>query len=211
MKRIIGISGVASSGKDTFVELLEKNLPNVKRFALADNLKKEVWQFIHSSYGVDIFTCSREIKDLLRPILVTHGKFKRISSQGRFWTEALQGDIKNYLNLNPSNIAVISDIRYNLYPKDEVYWLKNEMDGVLVHISRWYDDEEEGDLGGRFFTVKHYVEPPNQDEKENDPKLISGADYKISWPTLKNNEGKPDLDSLNSYAKDFIKFLYKEK
>jgi dephospho-CoA kinase len=96
-KRVIGISGLAGSGKDTFVDLLQKQIPQVKRFALADALKVEINPYLIKEFGVDIFTCDRETKNMHRPLLVSHGKERRISSQGRYWVELLDKKIRRYL------------------------------------------------------------------------------------------------------------------
>jgi hypothetical protein len=199
MNKVIGICGVAGSGKDTFLELLSRNLPNVKRFALADNLKAELNPFFKQMYGIDIFTCSREQKDLLRPILVAHGKMKRIESKGRHWVEMLTKQINDYQAKNPDSVIVVTDVRYDFYDRDEISWLTKEMGGALVHVQRWTHEEDN--------QRRVYVEAPNQDERENDPKLIRKSDYKVIWPTITNSEGKPDLDSLNIYAEEFIKYL----
>ena len=54
MNRIIGVSGVAGVGKDTFFQLLSEVIP-CKRYALADELKKEVRQWTRLHYGIDSF------------------------------------------------------------------------------------------------------------------------------------------------------------
>lgn len=201
MSKVIGVAGVAGAGKDTFLDLLSRNLPNVKRFALADNLKRELNPFFKEMYGVDIFTCPRETKDLLRPILVAHGKMRRISSEGKHWTNMLTKEIEEYRAANPDHIIVVTDIRYDFFPKDEVHWLKNEMKGTLVHLRRWYQEEDNH--------RKIFVEPPNEDERLNDPKLIKAANYRIEWPTVKKDDGTIDYNSLNLYVEEFTKFLFR--
>ena len=71
MNRIIGVSGVAGVGKDTFFQLLSEIIP-CKRYALADELKKEVRQWTKLHYGIDSFDCTIEEKNLIRPFLVEH-------------------------------------------------------------------------------------------------------------------------------------------
>ena len=56
--QIIGISGVAGSGKDTFYSLLSEVLPCV-RFSLADELKREVQQWCKIHYDIDSVNCRR--------------------------------------------------------------------------------------------------------------------------------------------------------
>jgi hypothetical protein len=206
--QVIGISGVAGSGKDTFLDLLSKNLPNVKRFAFADNLKKELNPFFKDMYNVDLFTCDRATKDLLRPILVCHGKMRRIASKGRHWLTLLEKEIRQYQLENPEHHVVVTDVRYDGYDNDEVSWLKNEMNGVLVHVKRYVELKDESDFPrGPITTIRKYIEAPNEDERLNDPKLQVKANFKIEWPTVTNNEGKPDFSSLNIYVEEFVKFL----
>ena len=59
---VIGLSGVAGSGKDTFYELLDEQI-NCKRVSLADSLKREVSGWTLKHYGIDALTCSREDKE----------------------------------------------------------------------------------------------------------------------------------------------------
>lgn len=195
---IIGISGVAGSGKDTFVDLLRNNLPNVKRFALADSLKAEINPTLIQLYGTDIFNCPRADKNIVRPVLVAHGRVMREKTNGRYWIEKLNNKINEYQFNNPDHIICITDIRYDEYAKDEVSWVKEELGGLLVHVSRF----EPRDGGKRLF-----LEPPNADEAKNDPKLISKADYRVIWPSAKKIGGSIDINSLNIYAEEFIKWL----
>lgn len=192
---IIGICGVAGSGKDTFFELLNRNLPNVRRFALADSLKAELNPFFKKSYGVDIFTCDRAMKENLRPILVAHGKMRRLVSNGRHWVEILRKKIESHLENHPNDTIVVTDVRYDFYNKDEIFWLKDEMGGQLVHVER---TEKNGKI----------VLPANKDEEENDPKLIAKANFKVKWPTVLNIKNNlPELEYLDIYAKEFLKYI----
>jgi hypothetical protein len=102
---------------------------------LADALKQEIAPFLKDLYGIDIFSCSREDKNLVRQILVEHGRIRRIATNGTYWTNKLTQSIKDYVDAAPENVAVITDIRYSVYEEDEVFWLKNIMGGSLVHIA----------------------------------------------------------------------------
>jgi hypothetical protein len=191
---IIGLSGVAGAGKDLFFTLLSKRL-NCQKFSLADVLKAETVPFCRDQYGIHPLTCSREEKDLIRPLLVFHGTFKRDLSEGRHWIEELNKKI-NKNNLTNS-IVIVTDIRYDDYPKDEVYWLKEELGGVLVHISLY---EEAPSLCGSH--TKNFKEPINDEEARNNPKLISQADYTVQWKKAegdKEKELKPHIDGFISW------------
>ena len=195
---VIGLSGVAGAGKDLFFSLLSNKL-NCQKFSLADALKNEVGLFSYPQYGIDPLNCSREEKNIIRPLLVLHGTFKRGQSEGRHWVEQLNKKI--LLNNINDSIVVITDIRYDDYPKDEVFWLKKELGGVLVHISMY---EELIRLNGR---KKEFVQPINGEEERNDPKLKSQADYIVEWEKAKNDKEK----ELEPYIDAFISWLNGEE
>jgi hypothetical protein len=194
---IIGVGGLAGSGKDTFVNLLQSKIPNVQRFALADSLKAELNPTLINLYNTDIFTCSREQKDIVRPVLVAHGKVRRTLSEGRHWIEILNNKISEHREKRPEDIICITDVRYDVFKRDEVNWLKQELGGCFVHITR-YDI-----VAGKNIPQQ----PPNADEAENDPKLQAKANYRVIWPSAKKVDGTPDFNSLNIYVEEFIKWL----
>ena len=95
MNTIIGISGVAGVGKDTFFNLLNERVP-CRRYSLADELKKEVNQWCRMHYGIDSQSCTRGQKEAIRPFLVSHGALKRQASEGRYWIEKLNDALIKY-------------------------------------------------------------------------------------------------------------------
>ena len=192
---VVGLSGVAGAGKDLFFKLLSKKL-NCQKFSLADALKAEVAPFCFDQYGVHPLTCSREQKDSIRPFLVFHGSFKRNLTNGRHWIEELNKKI-NKNNLTNS-IVVITDIRYDDYPKDEVHWLKKELGGLLVHVSMY---EETPSLCGSH--CKYFKRPINEEEGRNDPKIKAQADYAVEWKKVKGDVHK----QLEPYIDGFIAWL----
>lgn len=190
-KEVYGISGGAGVGKDTLCQNLisrfEENGIVAKRFALADELKARLRDFGIKEFGLDILHCSRVDKDFLRPLLVCYGKLKREQSEGTFWTSLLKEKIDN----DNCDIAIITDVRYTVYSRDEVFWVKNVMNGKIVHVSR-YDLQENGD--------KIYLPYPNEEEAKNDPLIREMADFKFEWPSF------PDVNSkdLNSLVDEFF-------
>ena len=176
-RKVIGLSGVAGAGKDLFFRLLSKKL-SIRRFALADQLKDETRPWTLEHYGIDATNCNRFEKDVIRPFLVDHGKIKRERSNGRHWIDLLDYKIKGFLlNAQTEDIPCVTDIRYNIYDRDEVHWIKEELEGVLVHIKqwKWFKDIEEGAL------VKQFREPINKEEEKNDPLVQRDADYRLEW------------------------------
>jgi dephospho-CoA kinase len=185
MNKIIGITGVAGSGKDLFYSLLSKKR-HASRFALAYELKNELRDFSMSLYGIDPVSCSRADKEKIRNLLVFHGDFRRKQTEGRYWIEKLEQKI-NFAN---SEVICITDIRFVEYEKDEIHWLKKEKNGILIHISRILEDG----------TIKL---APNEKEEKNDPILKDMADYRIKWSTSKN------ISELDFHVENFVKWLDK--
>jgi len=182
---LIGITGVARSGKDTFYSILkrflkEKNIDS-DRVALADELKTELQDFIEKKFKININKCDGQDKELIRPLMVAYGKCRRIQTDGKYWTSLAEPKIKE---LRKNNIIpVITDIRYIEYKDDEYAWLKNN-DGILIHISRKFDD---GSL----------VQPANIEEKSNDNKLKNVSDFSICWDTCQDVNALYELTRKN--------------
>lgn len=168
-KRIIGITGIAGSGKDTFFTLLSRKIPFV-RYALADELRYSLRWKIFEKYGIDVINCSREEKVIIRDELVSFAKQKRTESSGTYWTRLVESKILN----SEKKFICITDIRYNEYSEDEVYWLKNVLGGTLIDISR--TDSVTG----------KEIDFPNEEERIQYPKVKACADYFIQWPTVDN-------------------------
>ena len=192
MKNIIGLGGIAQSGKDFFFTNLKKTTKrNVIRFAIADELKKELFSLIKNTYNVDIFNCSAEDKEKVRPMLLSHGKIRRNDSKGRYWINKISEKVKDAAK-DEKNIVVITDIRYDEFASDEVDWVKKELNGFFVHISKYTEDKG----------VKVFGLPPNEDEAINNPKLIEKADYLIEWPDkLKEEQAKRYCNEVLIYIR----------
>ena len=197
MKRtVIGLSGVAGVGKDLFFQLLSKKI-NVRRFALADALKREASIWTYKQYGIDALNCSREEKEVIRPFLVEHGTQKRKMSEGRHWIDILDRDIKGFLlNAQTEDVPVVTDIRYQEYEGDEVDWLTKELQGVLVHISQFEIDRATGE--------KIWKPPANEEERKMDPLLNGLSEYRIRWPKVDEDLIKSEI--LNQHVDKFVKY-----
>lgn len=174
--KFIGVTGVATCGKDTFFTLLKKEClkrynTNVVRFALADALKEDMKELLFEKYDIDVLNCTPSQKERIRPDIVKYAKIKRSQTKGRYWIEKLNLEIKKFSDKETqftNNIFCITDIRHDQYEKDEIYWLKEEKHGVLIYIEKI--------MPGGFICP-----PANNDEKTNDPKLRKAADYIVSW------------------------------
>jgi len=174
----IGISGVAGCGKNTLSSIIIKLLQRMelpyRELSIANNLKQEISWVSRELYGINSSNCTREEKNTIRPLLVAHGVIKRELSNGRHWVEMLNKE------LAPDKINIITDIRFNEYEKDEVYWLKKEINGVLIHLSRY--DEIKG--------KRVFFHPANEKERENDPLVKKEADFIFNWKTEEDHTKK---------------------
>ena len=182
---IIGITGVARSGKDTFYSILKKYLKekgiDSQRLALADELKKELGDFVDKKFKIDLNKCDGADKELIRPLMVAYGKCRRVQTEGKYWSSLVEPKLKE---LKKENILpIITDIRYIEYKEDEYAWLKNH-NGILIHISRKLDD-------GTF------IPPANIEEKSNDNKLKAVADFCICWETCQDTNFLYELIQKN--------------
>lgn len=170
----IALSGVAGCGKNTVSSIITKLLGRLdlpyKELAIADNLKKELIPSSKELYGIDPSNCSRREKDLIRPFLVAHGEIKRNLSEGRHWVNQVNS------KLDAEKVNIITDVRFNKYEKDEVYWVKNEINGVLIHIS--------------LYNIKNnqrvFLPPANETEFKNDLLVKKEADFILNWPFEKD-------------------------
>jgi len=192
---VLGISGVAGSGKDTFFSILSAKI-DCKRYSLADELKREVQPWCMEHYDIDSFDCSRKEKEIIRPFLVFHGLQKRNATNGRYWIEKISNKILN----SKENNKIITDIRFDDYENDEVSWLKDELGGVLVHISQFSTPPPS--RWSSLSVEKEYKEPANSEEARNNPKLKEKADFLIEWPILESTQ---DIEEeLSPYVDEFI-------
>jgi hypothetical protein len=182
---VIGLTGVARCGKDTFYSILKKYLKekNIEsnRIALADALKKELEDFVEKKFKINLNTCEGSEKELIRPLMVAYGKCRRVQTEGKYWTSLIDQEIKK---LKEKNIVpIVTDVRYIEYKDDEYSWIKSH-DGILIHLSRKLND---GSL----------VPPANIEEKSNDNKLKAVADYCISWETCQDTNVLYELMQKN--------------
>lgn len=172
--KMIGLTGVARSGKDTFYSILKKYLEEKgiksQRLAFADELKNELYDFTKDKFKIDLLNCTPENKEVVRPLMVAYGKCRRIQTEGKYWTSTLQPEVNKLINNNI--VPIVTDVRYIEYKDDEYSWLKFH-NGILIHISRKLND---GSL----------IAPANIEEKSNDNKLKAVADYSVCWETCQD-------------------------
>jgi len=184
--KIIGVSGIARSGKDLFTtvaqDILEKQYKlKTERHALAYELKNDLKDLIEKKTGIDVFTEDTSLKNVIRPLLVAYGDLMRKTSEGKYWTQKLEKHVAK----SKSDVFFITDIRYDVYPEDECTWLQRKMAGKLVHVTRY--ELTPAPSKRRITTskpVKVYQAAPNEHELFNDPKVKKRVDYAFEWEDM---------------------------
>lgn len=181
---IVGITGFARSGKDTFFSLLSKRNSRYKRYAFADKLKQDLRLFLMEQCHIDINTIPNEKKHLVRPMMIAYGCLQRDLGDGLHWVREMEkqmlSDIRFADMLSPSApIPVITDIRF----PNEAKYLKEKYNLILVEVNR------EG------------APTPPDEELKNQPLVREYVDHFINWPTV----GDDKIMELQSYVDDFAK------
>lgn len=173
MGKLIGITGFATSGKDTFFKyassILSKDKLNSRRVAFADALKSELDPLLMKNLNISSFTSDKEEKELIRPLLVTYGTYLRRKLDPDCWIKSIKSDVSSYLS--NGDVVFITDIRF----KNEAYWVKSE-GGCLINIER------------------SGIGPANKDEEGQQPLIDPYVDYYVQWETF----GESHLDDCNS-------------
>lgn len=190
MQKIFGLSGYAGCGKDTFFDIarliLSKKGLTCQRFALADELKRDIRPFILDKTNIDILSCTRVDKEIIRPLMVDYGEIKRILSNGRQWVDLVDRQVKE----SKADVLFITDIRHDVYAKDEYYWLKNECGGNLIYIERFCIEDG----------YKVYLKAPNKEELANNGSLEKKCDLKVSWEYKKGEDLFQSLSATVGFA-----------
>jgi len=177
--KIIGIAGASRSGKDTLCRSLirilnEKyNIEAERRSIAGDLIKKNLRSIIMNSVGIDSFTENTEEKELIRPLLVEYGKLMRNNTKGRYFVENFE--------VVKEKTLIIPDIRYAEYLKDEIHWIRNEVNGYLIFLER------------------ENIKDANETEKINNKKLKIFSNCCIRWGKLDEND-KSDRKIIDDYS-----------
>ena len=190
---VLGIAGVAGSGKDTFFQCLKRHL-DIKRYSFGDILKEEVKDECLEKFNIDPTNCNREEKDKIRDFLVEYGKEKRKASDGRYFVDRLSHKIKTE-GFDNKNIC-ITDVRYADYDHDETYFIQKELKGFLVYVKK-----HKFSLDGQSMTESA---PANEEEERNDPKLKKAYDYIVDWEHVYGSSELEIQNLLNFHVTNFM-------
>jgi len=157
---MIGISGLARSGKDTLAKYLSEVMledigvrPMV--YSFADKIKWHLRDVIRDQYEINPYTEDTEEKKIIRDILVCHGETMKKIHGKTIWADLM---FKNLNKGKTKHFPIIPDVRFDF----EVKYIQ-EKGGQVIHISK---------IGNI---------PPNKIEEENDPLCKECADIQHTW------------------------------
>lgn len=184
-KKIIGLTGFARTGKDTFQarsEILLKQMNEnfiAHRYAFADALKEECDDFLKKNMGISAFTDYTPDKEIIRPFLVTYGTHLRRKMDQNCWIKKVESLISSINSENnKADFIFVTDVRF----KNEAEWIKS-IGGYIVNVSR--------DGYG----------PANIEEEEQSKLIAPFIDYQIFWPTF----GEDQISSCDSLISPILK------
>jgi len=208
--KIIGISGMARSGKDLFTTVAQKILSDkgfrTERYALAYELKNDLKELIKDKTSINVFTEDTKEKNIIRPLLVAYGDVMRKISEGKYWTSK----VETRLSTSNADVVFITDIRYDIYTEDECNWLQRKMNGKLIHLIKY--SMSPAPSKRRISTakpVKIYEAAPNEHELFNSPKLKAKSDYSFEWEDQSNKLGEYKLEEHPYIVENVTKALQK--
>lgn len=180
---IIGLCGLARSGKDTFFSFIENldfnKKPNV-RLPFAQKLKEELDLFLRDKFAISAFTEKEEEKAVIRPILVAYGMQKRSITNGMYWIDEVNKQINRFLD---DYNYFITDVRF----PNEVSNIK-ERGGICIYIER------KGNT------------PANKEEEYNDPIIKDMCDFKFEWENFEENERPIFKKTAQNFLIENIKY-----
>jgi hypothetical protein len=164
LPQIIGVTGVARAGKDTFFKIahsiLKEQDKKSMRMAFADAVKQDCHQLLVKKSGISAFTDDNTQKDLIRPLLVAYGTDLMRRLDENYWINRLKMSVELSRHMNA--VSFVTDVRY----ENEIDWIQKEEQGLVVHLHR----------AG--------CKAPNKEERHNDPILKKRADIRVSWPSV---------------------------
>ena len=179
--KLIGITGLARAGKDSFCDFSQSILDSVriksKRYAFANALKEESDELLSKYVGISAFTEKNHEKEIIRPFLVTYGTHVRRKMNPNCWIDKINDNVLR--DMHEGSWVFITDVRY----ENEIDWI-HKLGGRAVHIHR------KGNIA------------PNQEELENDPILKNKADHHVSWKDFEQE----DMDEVNLTVNKILQY-----
>lgn len=176
---IIGLTGLARCGKDTFCNYARQHLKSLnyetQRLAFADELKKDIDEFLIEKLGISAFTEVTSEKEIIRPMLTTWGTDIMRKKDDLHWVKKVEEVIVE--NKKNNIVSIVTDIRF----PNEIEYI-HKIGGKVIHLT----------MTGNT--------PANDYERENDPLLRKNADCLVEWERY----GDDALEKCISHVEDAI-------
>lgn len=221
--KVIGIAGYARCGKDTFIaiakNILKRNGYAPFRIAFADKLKEEVEAMLKSNnFNASVMTDDTEAKKLIRPLLVWWGCQRRHESKdGMYWVNTAENKIRSYYagaghsNIDSDKLVMlVSDVRF----PNEARWVHETFGGEVIHLRKYsvQNSDSPSIVYGLSTNVEFhrvYDDPPNEEEKKQDPLVREMADQCIDWEKSSSSDilNDPKMNSIVLEALNKIKYF----
>jgi hypothetical protein len=155
---IICLIGNRQVGKDTFA-LHASRYAKIKRIAFADALKEEVNILAKEKMGIDLFNCTTQEKETLRPVLIAYGCAMRELNQN-YWVDKVLPQI--YDAVTKGETVIITDVRF-----------LNELQRIYSLF---------GSIAVKSIAITNTTAPESTDEeKKHWPAISSCADHRLYW------------------------------
>jgi len=185
---IIGVSGYATCGKDTFASISRDILISEGRqaeiFSFAAHLKVLADGLIRPHTGIDCLRPSPADKKRIRPILVGIGEGFRALDEN-FWVRFVKEKIESRLSEGELTVF-IPDCRFI----NECEWIKSHKRGFIVSLSR------EG------------ICSPNRQETKNIPEIAQKmSDFSVNWTNITSGEISKS-ETLREVAKKTLENIF---
>lgn len=167
---MIGIAGIARSGKDSLAKELKKLIEkdhdvDVKIIHLADRLKSDLDKLISCNFNFNVFTENDNEKELMRPILVAYGEAMKEKWGKEIWLKKLENEMSKW-EKTKKNFYIIADVRFDF----EVDYLIDKFNAETIHISKENNPYR------------------NEIEKLNDPLVKAKCHSAHVWPPYEPDE-----------------------
>jgi len=179
---LIGLSGFARSGKDTFYQRSHAFLNKAKkkscRFAFADALKEECDELLSKYTSISAFTENNKDKELIRPLLVTYGTEIRRKLDPNCWIKKIQDRVIS--KLDEGYYVFVTDVRF----KNEAEWIRIN-GGTLINIAR------------------SGCPPANHEEHKQYHFMKAFYNYHVAWDTF----GEDEIEKCDEYVIPFLNQL----
>lgn len=199
--KLISLNGMARAGKDTFYaiakNILSKNGYETTRLAYADEVKRDLDQFLLEKVGISAWTSNPKEKELIRPFIVSYSTNLMRKINPNVWIDKLNVHFKNLLEINGDNMVyIITDGRF----LNEIDNVKRH-GGVNIHLKKYTVSDLPAIDGSYQVGQRLYDSPPNEEEAINDPIVEKHSDLKVEWEQQNYIDGNI-LD--NKYLNQFV-------